>query len=145
MKRSSFLRALAALPAAAFGLAATSPEPAETPFERELRFAEGKRQIETGQLLLDLAERHTGFRPARARVLTLARTGDASKYAVVYWDNTGRMARKNVLVSEPAVAGRRSELAYQLTKRAQEAAIDLAHMNGWDWRPYQYAANHGLR
>lgn len=155
MKRASFLRALVALPAAVAGLAAVKQEPAAA-----AKIPGGVQRIaatdiyvdeyyglETQRALLDVAENWTGFRPAWAHIGKLPQTGDARKFQIELGDWSGRIARKYVVVGggPTDVPGRRSHLAYVLYKRTQECAIDLAHMNGHDWRAYSYAARHGLR
>ena len=93
--------------------------------------------------LKDLIEHHSGgFRPDRVNVAKLKRTGTAHKYRL-YVRLDGRNYHKTLAFSAGVVAAEgfptsakyKSQLAYHLSKRAIEAARDIAYEKyGSDWR-----------
>jgi hypothetical protein len=73
-----------------------------------------------------------------ARVTELDRTGDARKFMIHMQGRSGLWVQKAVVVGSLATQlnkyGIQQEYAYQIAKRAREAARDIGEKEGIDWR-----------
>jgi len=142
MKRAHFLRLLAATPFAAAACETFEHHGGSLPPADSVRVPEVEptASINNPQYL-DMVEHWSGgIRPDSIRLDKLAQTSDAEKrlWTITYGKHT---ITKTCLISgcllalEGSAAGRRSELAYVLTKRLHEGARDLAFLvHGDNWR-----------
>ena len=136
MKRAYFLRALVALPFAPAALERMADLPRVTiigPYD-----VMGNPESLTS-VVRSLAWPTLRYNVPEAKVTQLAKTGDAEKRMVSLRGRSGIWVHKSVLLTGCFLAvtdrpGRRSELAYQVCKRFKEAARDIAHREGINWR-----------
>jgi hypothetical protein len=148
MKRASFLRSLIALPfaPAAAKVLFEEPKPSFAGVSGSTIDSWQTDALDTNvmSMLQRIAWPALRYDIPDARITKLAQTGDAQKWLIEMQGRSGVWVRKHIimggffLVVTPDRAGRNSELAYQLCKRATECARDIAHIEGIDYRTNEW-------
>ena len=143
MKRSSFLgMCLAALPGAALLCRARNAPPIAEVGVVQAPMISHQCGTQLREHLFRIAEGASGFKPTWADYSSFTEGGE-TQVTVMFWDEHWRAVRKvHRLHRSVGVVGRKSELAYQISKAIAEAGIDLAEINGHDWRGHR-ARNRG--
>jgi len=126
MKRSTFLRSLAAVPAA-FMAVATKPT---TTIAALTAYDSRPTTSINSPPLSDVMYRSLRYRPITT-LHKLAKTGSMEKWSITALGKSGVIVRKTVIIHEGDAY---TNFGYQTVKRAKEAARDIAYHEDIDWR-----------